>query len=107
MVTAGRREHTAGGPRSDSNVEIKCRCVFEGVLNVREIFASCCVYNRSPSDVHVCFVSPALCVRFITKRYIGEYDHKKGKTHHCSKHCLHVKTYWTVRPTSFTDGCIK
>lgn len=28
----------------------------------------------------VCFVlTAALCVRFITKRFIGEYDHKKGK----------------------------
>lgn len=70
----------------------------------------CCVYNCSLSDDPVCFVSPALCVRFITKRYIGEYDHKKGKTsvnNHYNKHCLHVKTYWTMRPTPFTDGYIK
>lgn len=25
-------------------------------------------------------VSPALCVRFMTKRFIGEYDNKKGET---------------------------
>lgn len=25
-------------------------------------------------------MSPALCVRFITKRFIGEYDNKKGET---------------------------
>lgn len=24
-------------------------------------------------------LTKALCVRFITKRFIGEYDHKKGK----------------------------
>ncbi|XP_014857039.1 PREDICTED: ras-related and estrogen-regulated growth inhibitor-like isoform X3 [Poecilia mexicana] len=34
---------------------------------------------------HVCFVSPALCVRFITKRFIGEYDHKKEVTYRCSR----------------------
>lgn len=28
----------------------------------------------------VCSVSPALCVRFMTKRFIGEYDNKKGET---------------------------
>ncbi|KAK6294760.1 hypothetical protein J4Q44_G00355900 [Coregonus suidteri] len=27
----------------------------------------------------------ALCVRFITKRYIGEYDHKKEVTYRCRK----------------------
>ncbi|XP_036947654.1 ras-related and estrogen-regulated growth inhibitor isoform X1 [Acanthopagrus latus] len=27
----------------------------------------------------------ALCVRFITKRYIGEYDHKKEMTYRCSR----------------------
>uniref|UniRef100_A0A671UHU3 small monomeric GTPase n=1 Tax=Sparus aurata TaxID=8175 RepID=A0A671UHU3_SPAAU len=45
----------------------------------------CCVYNCSLSDDPVCFVSPALCVRFITKRYIGEYDHKKEMTYRCSR----------------------
>lgn len=25
-------------------------------------------------------MSPALCVRFMTKRFIGEYDNKKGET---------------------------
>ncbi|XP_017163435.1 ras-related and estrogen-regulated growth inhibitor isoform X3 [Poecilia reticulata] len=34
---------------------------------------------------HVCFLSPALCVRFITKRFIGEYDHKKEVTYRCSR----------------------
>ncbi|KAL7370302.1 hypothetical protein ABVT39_025146 [Epinephelus coioides] len=27
----------------------------------------------------------ALCVRFITKRFIGEYDHKKEVTYRCSR----------------------
>ncbi|CAJ1087487.1 ras-related and estrogen-regulated growth inhibitor [Xyrichtys novacula] len=27
----------------------------------------------------------ALCVRFITKRFIGEYDHKKEMTYRCSR----------------------
>ncbi|XP_042261147.1 ras-related and estrogen-regulated growth inhibitor isoform X1 [Thunnus maccoyii] len=35
--------------------------------------------------LHVCFLSPALCVRFITKRFIGEYDHKKEVTYRCSR----------------------
>lgn len=48
--------------------------------------------------VCVCLVSPALCVRFITKRFIGEYDHKKGKyvrkrylTPRKSTRCFQVK----------------
>ncbi|KAF3857173.1 hypothetical protein F7725_009032 [Dissostichus mawsoni] len=31
------------------------------------------------------FVSAALCVRFITRRFIGEYDHKKEVTYRCSR----------------------
>uniref|UniRef100_A0A3B4WDL5 small monomeric GTPase n=1 Tax=Seriola lalandi dorsalis TaxID=1841481 RepID=A0A3B4WDL5_SERLL len=27
----------------------------------------------------------ALCVRFMTKRFIGEYDHKKEVTYRCSR----------------------
>lgn len=35
---------------------------------------------KIPRVLMVCFVlTAALCVRFITKRFIGEYDHKKGK----------------------------
>ncbi|XP_035797418.2 ras-related and estrogen-regulated growth inhibitor isoform X1 [Amphiprion ocellaris] len=41
--------------------------------------------GSSLSSDHVCFVSPALCVRFITKRFIGEYDHKKEVTYRCSR----------------------
>ncbi|XP_075868519.1 ras-related and estrogen-regulated growth inhibitor isoform X3 [Nelusetta ayraudi] len=28
---------------------------------------------------------PALCVRFLTRRFIGEYDHKKEMTYRCSR----------------------
>lgn len=39
--------------------------------------------NRDSQSVcsPACSVSPALCVRFVTKRFIGEYDRKKGKTY--------------------------
>lgn len=33
-----------------------------------------CFFNASPP-----VLSPALCVRFMTKRFIGEYDNKKGE----------------------------
>uniref|UniRef100_A0A673AUA3 small monomeric GTPase n=1 Tax=Sphaeramia orbicularis TaxID=375764 RepID=A0A673AUA3_9TELE len=44
-------------------------------------FHVCVLY----SVFSVCFVSAALCVRFITKRFIGEYDHKKEVTYRCSR----------------------
>ena len=61
------------------------------VLSV--IVNQCCLFSRvlleSISDRPVFFLwvsayrllclTKALCVRFITKRFIGEYDHKKGK----------------------------
>uniref|UniRef100_A0A3B5A7F8 small monomeric GTPase n=1 Tax=Stegastes partitus TaxID=144197 RepID=A0A3B5A7F8_9TELE len=45
----------------------------------------CCVSGGALSSHRVCFVSAALCVRFITKRFIGEYDHKKEVTYRCSR----------------------
>uniref|UniRef100_A0A8B9GYP7 small monomeric GTPase n=1 Tax=Astyanax mexicanus TaxID=7994 RepID=A0A8B9GYP7_ASTMX len=39
----------------------------------------------------------ALCVRFITKRFIGEYDHKKGKTDRQTDIHMHIQP--PVRPT--------
>jgi len=67
------RAQDATGCRSDANImSMNLQCV-------RSFVSVCSVSGCSfPSD-HVCFVSPALCVRFITKRFIGEYDHKKGE----------------------------
>ncbi|XP_067256838.1 ras-related and estrogen-regulated growth inhibitor isoform X2 [Chanodichthys erythropterus] len=31
------------------------------------------------------FLTPALCVRFITRRFIGEYEHKREVTYRCQK----------------------
>lgn len=42
------------------------------------------------------FWTPALCVRFITRRFIGEYEHKRGNTNEIHSHWWsvdHVKTY--------------
>lgn len=57
-------------------------------------------YCRSPRRNNVCFVSSALCVRFLTRRFIGEYDHKKGKTHG------NISANYTYASCSFLHPCI-
>uniref|UniRef100_A0A3Q1J7Z8 small monomeric GTPase n=1 Tax=Anabas testudineus TaxID=64144 RepID=A0A3Q1J7Z8_ANATE len=41
------------------------------------------VFNHKLTSIHLNYI--ALCVRFITKRFIGEYDHKKEVTYRCSR----------------------